>query len=103
MIIDALFAGFMAEWDTAINVVRIAGPGFPSAEICRELHRHLCEERTRRLAARGETSDLQAPFFHGDAPDDNPAGLPISQECLTRCLGRAIGASHVAPTKTCQT
>ena len=75
MIIDEVFAGFMAEWDTAINVVRIAGPGLPSAGICRELQRRLGEERTRRLVARGEMSELQAPVFAGAAPDDNPVGV----------------------------
>ena len=107
MIIDETFAGFMAEWDTRINVVRIAGPGLPSAEICRELHQRFCEERTRRLAARGETSELRAPSFGREAVCGNPVAVGMSlrscHEHLTHCLGRVIGESHMPPTKPCQT
>ena len=74
MIIDEIFAGFMAQWDTCLNVVRLAGPGLPSADVCLELQRRLRDEHTRRLAAQGVSPEIRAPFYAPSAVKD-PATL----------------------------
>ena len=70
VIIDEIFAGYMVQWDTCLNVVRIAGPGLPPVDVCLELQRRLSEERTRRLELRGETVEIRAPVYGTAAGKD---------------------------------